>query len=121
MSVEISQSGMSIATSQNLPVRDTVDIEPVLGASVSGVVRHRQGNFYGIEFVNLPTDHVSPLIHITFQNIDGKNICQVTLKPSPRPIFVKDSDAEHFIFGPGTPLACSHHEKAVEYCKQRWP
>jgi hypothetical protein len=53
MSVEISQSGMSIATTENLPSGDPIKIEPVGGAEASAVIRHRHGNFYGLEFLNL--------------------------------------------------------------------
>jgi hypothetical protein len=53
MTVEISQSGMSIATTENLQSGDTIKIEPVGGAEASAVIRHRQGNFYGLEFLDL--------------------------------------------------------------------
>jgi hypothetical protein len=53
MSVEISQSGMSIATAASLQTGDTVDVEPVGGAKASAVVRYRHGNFYGLEFSGL--------------------------------------------------------------------
>jgi PilZ domain len=53
MTVEISQSGMSIATVANLNTGETVDVEPVGGDKASAVVRRRRGNFYGLEFVRL--------------------------------------------------------------------
>jgi PilZ domain-containing protein len=53
MSVEISQSGMSIATTENLQSGDPIKIEPVGGAEASAVIRHRHGNFYGLEFIHL--------------------------------------------------------------------
>jgi hypothetical protein len=53
MSVEISQSGMSVATTENLQRGDTIEVEPVGGSRASAVIRHRHGNFYGLEFLHL--------------------------------------------------------------------
>jgi hypothetical protein len=39
--------------------------------------------------------HASPLIQISFHEIDGKDVCQLVLKPSPHPVFVKDGNGEH--------------------------
>jgi hypothetical protein len=53
ISVEISPSGMSIVTTENLQSGDPIKIEPVGGAEASAVIRHRHGNFYSLEFLHL--------------------------------------------------------------------
>jgi len=62
----------------------------------------------------------SPLIGITFHEIDGKDVCQVMSKPSPRPIFVKEGIAEHLYIRAGNSTRLLTSREAVEYCKQRW-
>lgn len=63
----------------------------------------------------------SPLIRITFHDIDGKDVCQVAFKPSPRPIFVKDGNAEHLYIRTGNSTRLLTSREAIEYSKQRWP
>jgi Putative DNA-binding domain len=63
----------------------------------------------------------SPLIRITFHEIDGKDVCQLVLKPSPRPIFVKEGIAEHLYIRAGNSTRLLTSREAIEYCKQRWP
>ena len=63
----------------------------------------------------------SPLIRMTFHDIDGKDVCQVAFKPSPRPIFVKDGNAEHLYIRTGNSTRLLTSREAIEYSKQRWP
>jgi hypothetical protein len=63
----------------------------------------------------------SPMIQITFHDLDGKDVCQLQMKPSPRPIFVKDNDGEHLYIRTGNSTRLLTSREAVEYCKQRWP
>jgi predicted HTH transcriptional regulator len=63
----------------------------------------------------------SPLVRITFHEIDGKDVCQLALKSSPKPIFVKDGNSEHLYIRAGNSTRLLTSREAVEYCKQRWP
>lgn len=63
----------------------------------------------------------SPLISISFHSIDGKDVCQVGLKPSPRPIFVKDGVGEHLYIRTGNSTRLLTSREAIEYSKQSWP
>ena len=63
----------------------------------------------------------SPLIRISFHDTDGKEVCQLALKPSPRPMFVKDGNGEHLYIRAGNSTRLLSTREAVEYCKQRWP
>lgn len=62
----------------------------------------------------------SPFMGITFHDIDGKEVCQLVFKPSPRPIFVKDGNSEHLYIRTGNSTRLLTSREAVEYCKQRW-
>jgi PilZ domain len=53
MAFEMSESGMSAATTNPLHVGDKVDLSPVAGYRVSAIVRRRTGSMYGFEFVEL--------------------------------------------------------------------
>ena len=64
---------------------------------------------------------VSPLIRLTFHDIDGKDVCQMAFKPSPRPIFVKDGINEHLYIRTGNSTRLLTSREAVEYSKHRWP
>lgn len=63
----------------------------------------------------------SPLIRITFHDIDGKDVCQLALKSSPRPVFVKDGNGEHLYIRTGNSTRLLTSREAIEYSKQRWP
>ena len=63
----------------------------------------------------------SPLIRTTFHNIDGKDVCQLVFKPSPRPVYVKDGINEHLYIRTGNSTRLLTSRETVEYCKQRWP
>ena len=56
VSVEISEGGMSAMANGLLRVDDTVELEPVAGGRVSARVRHKLGQLYGFEFVEISTE-----------------------------------------------------------------
>lgn len=62
----------------------------------------------------------SPLIRVSFHAIDGKDVCQLALRPSPKPMFVKDGNSEHLYIRAGNSTRLLTSREAVEYCKQRW-
>jgi hypothetical protein len=55
-SFEISESGMSVASTTVMYVGDKVTLQPVAGDKVTAVVRRSQGNMYGFEFLDLAED-----------------------------------------------------------------
>jgi predicted HTH transcriptional regulator len=63
----------------------------------------------------------SPLIRISFHQIDRKDICQLAFKPSPRPVFVKDGNGEHLYIRAGNSTRLLTSREAIEYSKHRWP
>ena len=53
MSMELSESGMSVLLPSELRVGEEVQLEPVAAARVSALVRHQVGKVHGFEFINL--------------------------------------------------------------------
>lgn len=62
----------------------------------------------------------SPLIQITFHQVDGKDICRIIAKPSPKPVFVKDDKGEHLFIRAGNSTRLLSTKEAIDYCKIRW-
>jgi ActR/RegA family two-component response regulator len=60
------------------------------------------------------------LIKIVFHRVSEKDICQVLVKPSPKPIFVKDDKGEHLYVRTGNSTRLLNTREALEYCKLRW-
>jgi ActR/RegA family two-component response regulator len=62
----------------------------------------------------------SPLIKILFHMVEGKDVCQIDVKPSFKPQFVKDARGEHFHIRAGNSTRLLSTREAIEYCKIRW-
>lgn len=62
----------------------------------------------------------SPLIRITFHQVDQQEICRITISPSPKPVYIKEGNAEHLFIRAGNSSRQLTTREAVEYCKQHW-
>ena len=60
---EISISGLSAVTALGLAVGEKVRLSPIVGASVTAIVRRAAGTIYGFEFID-PPDKVVRDIHV---------------------------------------------------------
>ena len=56
-------SGLSAVTLLTLAVGDTVKLSPIVGATVTAIVRRAAGTTYGLEFMD-PPDKVVQDIHV---------------------------------------------------------
>jgi ActR/RegA family two-component response regulator len=64
---------------------------------------------------------VSPLISIDFHAVEGKDVCRVAVKPSPRAVFAPDANGvEHLYIRGGNSTRQLSTREAIEYCKLRW-
>lgn len=64
MSLEISETGMSISTGEALNGGERVEIELVLDLKLCAVVRRTHGRVYGLEFQNLSEENIESLRQI---------------------------------------------------------
>ncbi|MBA3573328.1 MAG: ATP-binding protein, partial [Pyrinomonadaceae bacterium] len=63
----------------------------------------------------------SALFSITFHALEGKDVVKVAVKPSPKPVFVKDDKGEHLYIRAGNSTRQLNARETVDYCKHRWP
>jgi hypothetical protein len=63
----------------------------------------------------------APMIQTSFSQLEGKDVCRMTFKPSPKPAFVKDEKGEHLFVRTGNSTNSLMTKEALDYCKQRWP
>lgn len=59
-------------------------------------------------------------IQISFGQVEGKDVCRVTVSPSPRPIYIKDGQEESFYIRTGNSNRSLSVREATEYIKNRW-
>lgn len=74
----------------------------------------------GLLLNNLGKDSAA-LISITFHELDGKDVCKVEAKKSPKPVFVKDANGEHLYIRAGNSTRQPTTKEAIDYCKMHWP
>jgi hypothetical protein len=60
-SVDISESGLAAMAYGLLRVGETVEIAPVAGGRALALVRHKLGQLYGIEFVDIRAEQVAKI------------------------------------------------------------
>ncbi|WP_446372651.1 AlbA family DNA-binding domain-containing protein [Coleofasciculus sp. D1-CHI-01] len=70
---------------------------------------------------------IAPYIHITFHEIEGKDVCRISLDPSPRPVYVKLKDAKSgqtkeclFIRTGNLTSQLDSPSEILNYCQNRW-
>ena len=59
-------------------------------------------------------------IRATFHEVDGKDVCRVTVSAGPRPVFLKEGNEETFYLRAGNSTRQLSTREAVQYCKTRW-
>ena len=63
---------------------------------------------------------LTPQLGITFHSLDGKDLCRVTMQPSPRPVFISEGQFEHLYIRTGNSTRLLTTKEALDYCKNRW-
>jgi PilZ domain len=61
ITIEISQSGISVVVKDSLKLGDRFELEPIAGGKVFALVRHKTGVVHGFEFVDLTSEQVQRL------------------------------------------------------------
>jgi hypothetical protein len=59
-------------------------------------------------------------IQISFGQVEGKDVCRVTVSPSPRPVYIKDEQKEDFYIRTGNSNRSLSPRETNEYIKNRW-
>lgn len=108
----------------------------LLGVDDNGVIVGLKGDFstlgkkpnrdgYEHLLMTLFTDafgaDCSPFISLSFHHIDGEEICQISIKPAPKAMFVQDDRAENLFIRSGNSTRLLSTREAIEYCSNRFP
>ena len=59
-------------------------------------------------------------ISIEFVNIEKKDVCYIKIKPSDKPVFVKNGDSEEFYIRSGNSTNALGIKEAISYIDDRW-
>ncbi len=62
MTIEISESGISVITADSLNINDTVELGPIYGNRLSARVRYQVGRVYGFEFIRLTAEQSRAIV-----------------------------------------------------------
>ena len=62
----------------------------------------------------------SACIQLAFHSLEGKEICVVSVKPFPSPVYVKEDNAENLYIRTGNSTRPLTSREAVAYVKQHW-
>ena len=63
---------------------------------------------------------VATCIRTTFHEVEGKDVCRITVAAGPRPVFLKEGNDEVFYLRTGNSTRRLSTREAVQYCKTRW-
>lgn len=61
------------------------------------------------------------LIKLWFHDVDGRDICVIQALPSPRPIYLKTDNNEHFYMRTGNISTALKLSEIESYARSRWP
>jgi len=79
---------------------------------------------FGLHLANLINDHlgesVNVFLTVTFHELDGRDVCQVTVEPSDHPVYVRDGDTSVFYLRTGNATSPLPVDQAVKYIQHRW-
>lgn len=64
---------------------------------------------------------LSPCIQFSVVRIKEKDVCRISVRRSPRPVYVKDGQRELFYLRTANSSVPLRTSATVEYCKVRWP
>jgi hypothetical protein len=59
-------------------------------------------------------------IRTTFHEVDGKDVCRLTIAAGPRPVYLKEGNDEAFYLRAGNSTRRLSTREAVDYCRAHW-
>ena len=72
-------------------------------------------NFLTTLLLNNLGKDVAHLLSITFHNLEGEDVVRITVKPSPKPYFVGEGNAEHLYIRAGNSTRGLTTKEAIDY------
>ena len=65
-------------------------------------------------------ESVSPYLTVTFNEIDGQDVCHVSVDPSDHPVYVDEQQQAVFFLRAGNGTRPLPVDEAVKYVQHRW-
>ena len=63
---------------------------------------------------------ITPYVDISFDPVNGQEICRVTVDPSPSAVFLKDGGTKEFYIRMGSSTKPVDTEEALKYIGEKW-
>lgn len=84
--------------------------------------KNRDGyeNFLNNLLLNAFGKDISLFLHTTFHEVEGKDICRIDAKSSPKPIFVVEDKGDYLYIRVGNSTRALSTREAIDYVKSRW-
>lgn len=84
---------------------------------------HRDGFALFLHDLLLPAvgKDLTSSITVTFHEVDGQDVCRVTLAKSPRAVYLKEGNDEVLYLRTGNSTRKLSTREAIDYHRQRWP
>jgi hypothetical protein len=76
---------------------------------VMGLVKHALGG------------DVCAHVHVRFRSTDGKDVCQIAVEPSERPVYCQDGAVARYLLRMGNSTRELDVREAMQHIAQRWP
>ncbi len=76
--------------------------------AITGIVKKKLGG------------DLSPLIHFSFREMDGKDVCMLSIEPAPRAVYLDENNGSVFYIRSGNSTRQLDVREAVNFAKNRW-
>ena len=65
-------------------------------------------------------EDLSRFLKFSFHELDGKQVCRITIEPAPRPVWVKEGNEDQLYVRAGNATRRVTTKEAVDYTKNRF-
>jgi predicted HTH transcriptional regulator len=89
----------------------------------NSLTKHNSDGFenrFGVAFNSYIGKEFRQYVSVSFQKYEGKEICIMKIKPSKKPVYVKDGKTEEFFLRTGNATNPMTMSEANEYIKTHW-
>lgn len=99
--------------------------EPVGLSKDYGTLQRKDRDGFENHFTQVFNAAIGPefrsLVHLKFEQMNGAEICRVSVKPSPRPVYFTYDQNEHFYMRTGNITTSLKLREVESYVRSRWP
>ncbi|RJQ29328.1 ATP-binding protein [Candidatus Parcubacteria bacterium] len=78
-------------------------------------------NHFTQSFNNMIGPEFRNLVKLWFRDVEGRDLCTIQVLPSPRPVYLKADNSEHFYMRTGNISTSLKLSEIEAYCRSHWP